>query len=77
MAQTPSITFEGKTYALSDLSEVARQQVNNVRLVDQELARLRNQQMIAETAKAVYLNALKRELAQPAAVVQQAPASTN
>jgi len=68
MAQTPSITFEGKTYALSDLSETARQQVNNVRLVDQELARLRNQQMIAETAKAVYLNALKRELAQAQAV---------
>lgn len=62
MADTQTITIDGKEYALDSLSEAAKAQLTNLRAVDQEIARLQQQQAIAQTARNAYANALKAEL---------------
>ena len=58
MNQPASITLNGTTYAMTDLSEAARAQVDNVQLVDAEIARLQRQIAIAQTARHAYAAAL-------------------
>lgn len=60
----PSITIDGTEYSLTDLSENARNQVQNLRITDQEIQRLQQQLAIAQTARKTYADALKRELPQ-------------
>ncbi len=60
---TPSITLDDKSYALDSLTEEARAQLNNLRVVDAEIARLQNMTKIAQTARMTYYHALKAELA--------------
>lgn len=67
MSEVPSITLNGKTYALADLTEAARNQIANIRVVDAEIARLQQQLAITQTARNAYVAAL-------AGVVEQAPA---
>ncbi len=62
MADEQTITIDGKEYALEDLSEAAKGQLTNLRLVDQEIARLQQQQAIAQTARNAYAQALQAEL---------------
>lgn len=62
MADAQTITIDGKEYALDDLSEAAKGQLTNLRVVDQEIARLQQQQAIAQTARNAYANALKEQL---------------
>lgn len=62
MADAQTITIDGKDYALDDLSEAAKAQLTNLRVVDQEISRLQQQQAIAQTARNAYANALKAEL---------------
>ncbi len=57
-ATVPQITIDGVTYKVSDLSEAARQQIGNVRLVDQELNRLQRQRAIATVARSAYAGAV-------------------
>lgn len=57
-----TITIDGKAYALDDLSENARSQIVNLRVTDQEIARLQTQLAIAQTARAAYARALAAEL---------------
>lgn len=57
-----TVTIDGKEYAVDQLSEEARNQLMNLRVTDQEVARLNQQLAIAQTARAAYANALKREL---------------
>lgn len=61
------ITIDGTEYALADLSANARSQIVNLRVTDQEVARLQTQLAIAQTARAAYAQALKAELDKPAA----------
>jgi len=42
-----TITIDGKAYALDDLSANARSQIVNLRVTDQEIARLQTQLAIA------------------------------
>jgi len=56
------VTIDGVTYKLSELSENARKQMVNVRITDQEIARLNQQLAIAQTARAAYARALAEEL---------------
>jgi hypothetical protein len=58
-----AITVGGKNYPLDSLSEAARTQVNNVRLVDAEVNRLQNQINIAQAARISFINALQAEIA--------------
>ncbi|WP_281969164.1 DUF6447 family protein [Roseovarius nanhaiticus] len=62
MADEQTITIDGKEYALESLSEAAKGQLTNLRIVDQEIARLQQQQAIAQTARNAYAQALQAEL---------------
>lgn len=57
-----TLTIDGKDYALENLSEAAKGQLTNLRVVDQEIARLQQQQAIAQTARNAYAQALQAEL---------------
>ena len=63
-AQT--VTIDGKEYGPEDLSDNARAQITNLRVTEQEIARLQQQLAIAQTARTAYANALKAELPQEA-----------
>lgn len=58
MSELPSVTLNDQTYALAELSEAARNQVANIRVVDAEIARLQQQLAIAQTARNAYVAAL-------------------
>jgi len=63
MATTPTvITIDNKEYAIDSLSDVAKTQLTNLRVVDQEIARLQTQLAIHQTARAAYAGAVKRNL---------------
>lgn len=61
--QKSTLTIDGKEYALDALSDTARTQIVNLRITDQEIARLQTQLAIAQTARIAYANALAGELA--------------
>jgi hypothetical protein len=69
-ATEPTITIDGTQYKVSDLSEQAKSQITNLRVTDQEIARLQQQMAIAQTARTAYANALKKELP-----IQESPAA--
>lgn len=56
------IVIDGTEYALSSLSQEAKTQINNLRVVDSEIAQLKARLAIAGTAKIAYQNALKNAL---------------
>jgi len=62
MSDADKIAIDGKNYALKDLSDTAKAQLANLRLVDQEIARLQQQQAIAQTARNAYAKALQEQL---------------
>lgn len=57
-----TLTIDGQEYALDQLSENARNQVTNLRVTDQEIAKLKQQLAIYQTARTAYANVLKAEL---------------
>jgi hypothetical protein len=59
-----TVTIDGKEYLTRDLSRNARIQLANLQVVDQEIARLKIQMAIAQTARAAYAKVLKDELPQ-------------
>jgi len=70
MANPRIITIDNKEYPLDSLSDVARQQLKNLRIVDQEIARLQTQLAIAQTARAVYATTIKNNLPATPAVTE-------
>jgi hypothetical protein len=60
--QKQTVTIDGNEYNLADLSENARHQVMNLRVTDQEIARLKQQLAIYQTARTAYSRALAEEL---------------
>jgi hypothetical protein len=56
------VTINGTNYATSKLSDAAKAQVVNVRVVDAEIARLQQLIAIAQTARNAYSNALLEEM---------------
>lgn len=60
--KTSSITIDGKEYVLDKLSDNARAQIVNLRVTDQEIARLQTQLAIVQTARAAYAQVLAAEL---------------
>lgn len=66
--QTPTLTIDGKKYTLDQLSKSAKAQLASLQVAEQEIARLRAQLALAQTARNAYAAALKSELnATPAA----------
>lgn len=63
MADEPqTITIDGTDYRYANLSEKARQQISNVSMVDQEIARLERRQALQQTARLAYARALEEAL---------------
>ena len=63
MTETPNtITIDGKAYDAAALSQIAKEQITNVRATDAEIARLQTQLAIAQTARTAYARALQDEL---------------
>lgn len=61
-----TVTIDGTDYDVTDLSDNARNQVNNLRVTDSEIERLKQQLAIYQTARTAYANALKAELPEKA-----------
>lgn len=72
MAKPGFIRVEDKDYELDSLSDLAKVHINNVRMADQEIARLRNQLALAETARKVFVQGLVENLPADAAVAPAA-----
>jgi len=56
------VSIDGQQYNLSDLSEGARNQLANIQIVDQEIARLQRQIQISQAAKGSFVAVLKVEM---------------
>lgn len=57
-----TLTIDGREYDTEQLSEVAKAQVTNIRLVDQKVAQLQQELAIMQTARNAYVHALQAEL---------------
>lgn len=57
-----TVTIDGTDYSVADLSDNAQSQVVNLRVTDQEIARLQQQLAIYQTARTAYARALSDEL---------------
>ena len=57
-----SVTMDGKEYDYDTLSDAAKAQIANIQITDTEIAQLQARLGITQTARTVYLNALKAEL---------------
>lgn len=56
------INIDGKDYDLSDISDAARAQLQNVQFVNEQILQKNNELQVAQTAKIGYSRALNREL---------------
>lgn len=61
---TPTIKIDGATYAVSDLTEVARDTLQSLRFVEAKLQQLQGELAVSQTAHVAYARALKAELEQ-------------
>jgi len=57
-------TIDDKEYNIADLSEGAKSQIVNLQVVDQEIANLKQQLAIMQTARNAYGSALNTEIAE-------------
>lgn len=57
-------TIDDKQYNIADLSEAAKSQIVNLQVVDQEIAQLKQQLAIMQTARNAYAGALNVEIAE-------------
>jgi hypothetical protein len=71
-----TVTIDGTTFKLADLSENARNQLLNLQVTDAEVKRLNQQLAIYQTARAAYANALSAELPKEAEKAKPKPRAT-
>ncbi|MCD6438714.1 MAG: hypothetical protein J7L56_10695 [Halomonas sp.] len=57
-ATQPTVTIDGKEYTLESLGQQGREQLQNLRVTDQELQRLQDQLAITQTARNTYARIL-------------------
>ncbi|NYT58213.1 hypothetical protein H0A65_04665 [Alcaligenaceae bacterium] len=62
MAEPKTITIDNQPYELDQLTEHARAQIINLRVVDGEIAKTEQRLTIFKAARAAYAQALKAEL---------------
>ncbi|UXZ55068.1 DUF6447 family protein [Halomonas sp. 7T] len=62
MADEAQVTIGGVTYQQSELNNAAKVQLKQLQVSEQEIAQLKRQLAIAQTARAAYAGALKAEL---------------
>jgi hypothetical protein len=56
--EEPTVTYNGKTYKVSELSEEAQKQLMNVKISENEIRRLQMQLAIVQTAHSAYEQAM-------------------
>ena len=61
----PNITIDNKEYELDTLSDEAKNQLQMMQFVDNELQRLQAQAAVLQTARNAYAKALTEALPQP------------
>lgn len=54
--------IDGRDYETEQLSDAAKAQLANIKLVDQKIAQLKQELAIVQTARNAYANALQAEL---------------
>lgn len=67
---TQMIAIDGKDYAVDQLPQSARVQINNIAIADAEIARVQQQLALVQTARNAYAGALRAAMetvAQPPA----------
>lgn len=57
-SQQPTITIDGQEYTLESLGQKGREQLQNLRVTDQEMQRMQDQLAIAQTARNTYARIL-------------------
>jgi ubiquinone/menaquinone biosynthesis C-methylase UbiE len=57
------ITVDGVDYNVADLSDAAKQQIQNLQFVEAQLQQLNNEWAVADTARMGYSRALAQEAA--------------
>lgn len=62
MADQKTVTVNGKEYVVDDLTDGAKAQLTNIRVVDLEIGRLETLVAIAKTARAAYARVLGEEI---------------
>ena len=68
MPNAKIVNIDNKEYPFDSLSDTAKTQLLNLRVVDKEIARLKVQLAIAQTARSVFASGVKNNLpATPAA----------
>lgn len=65
-----TITLDGASYAVSDLTRTARDTLQSIQFVESKLRQLQGELAVSQTAHVAYARSLKAEL------VPQAPAET-
>lgn len=61
---TQTVNIDEKEYDLNDLSDAAKSQIVNLRVVDQEISSLQQKLAIMQTARNAYAAALKEDIAE-------------
>ena len=56
------ITIDGQEFDLTNMSEEAKAQLNNLQFVNEQILQRNNELQIAQTARIGYSRALKREV---------------
>ena len=60
----PTITLDGMSYAVSDLTQTAHDTLQSIRFVEARLQQLQGELAVSQTAHVAYARALKAELEQ-------------
>jgi hypothetical protein len=58
----PKITVDGMEYNTEDLSDNAKAQIASLKFLEAQMAKIKSEIAVYETAKSAYLQALKAEL---------------
>ena len=58
----PKITVDGMEYNTEDLSDNAKAQIASLQFLEAQMAKIKSEIAVYETAKSAYLQALKAEL---------------
>jgi len=58
----PKITVDGMKYNTEDLSDNAKAQIASLKFLEAQMAKIKSEIAVYETAKSAYLQALKAEL---------------
>ena len=60
--QIETVNIDGVEYKADQLNDNAKAQINNIRIADAEVTRLKSQLAMIQTARAVYMQTLQAEL---------------